>query len=212
MNDFLSFINDVIGDITMAFKYAELDFYKLKSEVTTIIDKAKSSGYGNPDFCSLAIKVIDSFETSVIIEAYYDKGSGKYQKFTGTLDIGMLSNIPVLAKNKLDKEGELEIKLDDFDDFNKVSEDDIIPTIDFKRLCNFYIKNAKRNPLRKELHITDEFFHYRVALTYVYENGEEEDRIKYFGYILDLPKDVADKIASDEDKSCCLDVTNNDKN
>ena len=204
MSNLFSFIKDVIEEFSVAYKYAELDFYKLKSDVISLINNAKNKGYGNPDFCSMQIKVISKIETSVIIEAYYKKVNGKYQKFTKTLDIGKLTNVPQLVSERLTSVGEVAIKLTDFINLYSVKEDDIIPTVEFKNLYGFSLKNAKGFPARKELHIKDELFYYKVVLVYVYENGEKEMRIKHFGNILDMPEEVATKITSSEDKACFI--------
>lgn len=204
MSNLFSFIKDVIEEFSVAYKYAELDFYKLKSDVISLINNAKNKGYGNPDFCSMQIKVISKIETSVIIEAYYKKVNGKYQKFTKTLDIGKLTNVPQLVSERLTSVGEVAIKLTDFINLYSVKEDDIIPTVEFKNLYGFSLKNAKGVPARKELHIKDELFYYKVVLVYVYENGEKEMRIKHFGNILDMPEEVATKITSSEDKACFI--------
>lgn len=204
MSNLFSFIKDVIEEFSVAYKYAELDFYKLKTDVISLINNAKNKGYGNPDFCSMQIKVISKIETSVIIEAYYKKVNGKYQKFTKTLDIGKLTNVPQLVGERLTTAGEVAIKLTDFINLYSVKEDDIIPTVEFKNLYGFSLKNAKGVPTRKELHIKDELFYYKVVLVYVYENGEKEMRIKHFGNIIDMPEEVAAKIASNEDKACFI--------
>lgn len=204
MSNLFSFIKDVIEEFSVAYKYAELDFYKLKTDVISLINNAKNKGYGNPDFCSMQIKVISKIETSVIIEAYYKKVNGKYQKFTKTLDIGKLTNVPQLVGKRLTTAGEVAIKLTDFINLYSVKEDDIIPTVEFKNLYGFSLKNAKGVPTRKELHIKDELFYYKVVLVYVYENGEKEMRIKHFGNIIDIPEEVAAKIASNEDKACFI--------
>lgn len=204
MSNLFSFIKDVIEEFSVAYKYAELDFYKLKTDVISLINNAKNKGYGNPDFCSMQIKVISKIETSVIIEAYYKKVNGKYQKFTKTLDIGKLTNVPQLVGERLTTAGEVAIKLTDFINLYSVKEDDIIPTVEFKNLYGFSLKNANGVPTRKELHIKDELFYYKVVLVYVYENDEKEMRIKHFGNIIDMPEEVAAKIASNEDKACFI--------
>lgn len=204
MSNLFSFIKDVIEEFSVAYKYAELDFYKLKTDVISLINNAKNKGYGNPDFCSMQIEVISKIETSVIIEAYYKKVNGKYQKFTKTLDIGKLTNVPQLVGERLTTAGEVAIKLTDFINLYSVKEDDIIPTVEFENLYGFSLKNAKGVPTRKELHIKDELFYYKVVLVYVYENGEKEMRIKHFGNIIDMPEEVAAKIASNEDKACFI--------
>lgn len=204
MSNLFSFIKDVIEEFSVAYKYAELDFYKLKTDVISLINNAKNKGYGNPDFCSMQIKVVSKIETSVIIEAYYKKVNGKYQKFTKTLDIGKLTNVPQLVSERLASNGEVNVKLTDFINLYSVKEDDITPTVEFKNLYGFSLKNAKGIPVRKELHIKDELFYYKAVLVYIYENGEKEMRIKHFGNILDMPEEVAAKIASNEDKACFI--------
>lgn len=208
MSEIFSFIKDVLEVVTDAYKYAELDFYKLKTEVLSLINKAQNKGYGYPDYGSLSIKVVNRYETTVVIEAYYNKGNGKFQKFKKTLDLGMLKNIPVSVKERLNRFGEVVIKLSDFKNLSTVSEKEIISNVEFKSIYKGTMTNAKAIPNKKELHITDELFYYKVSLVYVYDNGEKEIRTKYYGYINNIPKEVADKIALDEDKSCYIDVTN----
>lgn len=208
MSEIFSFIKDVLEVVTDAYKYAELDFYKLKTEVLSLINKAQNKGYGYPDYGSLSIKVVNRYETTVVIEAYYNKGNGKFQKFKKTLDLGILKNIPVSVKERLDRFGEVAIKLSDFKNLSTVSEKEITSNVEFKSIYKGTMTNAKAIPNKKELHITDELFYYKVSLVYVYDNGEKEIRTKYYGYINNIPKEVADKIASDEDKACYIDVTN----
>lgn len=208
MSELFSFIKDAFEVFADAYKYAELDFYKLKSEIIALLSKAKNKGYGTPDYCSLSIDVVNKYETTVVIEAYYNKTNGKYQKFKKTLDLGSLTNIPRIVKDRLDKVGNVSIKLSDFNNLYTISENDIIPTIEFKLLYNFSLRNAKSTPVKKELHITDELFYYKIILVYVYETGEKEMRVKYFGNIQGIPSEIIDKISSNEDKSCFIDVTN----
>lgn len=47
MQNFLSFLKECLDAFQVAYKYAELDFYKLRGEVTSLLDKARSKGYGN---------------------------------------------------------------------------------------------------------------------------------------------------------------------
>lgn len=208
MSELFNFIKDAFEVFTDAYKYAELDFYKLKSEILALLSKAKNKGYGIPDYCSLSIDVVNKYETSVVIEAYYNKTNGKYQKFKKTLDLGSLKNVPKIVKERLDKVGTVTIKISDINNLYTVSENDIVPTIEFKTLYNFSLRNAKSTPVKKELHITDELFYYKVILVYIYETGEKEMRVKYFGNIHNIPIEVIEKISSNEDKSCYIDVTN----
>lgn len=71
MGEIFSFIKDVFEVFADAYKYAELDFFKLKTEVLTLIHKANAKGYGTPDYASLSIKVESRIETTVVIEIYY---------------------------------------------------------------------------------------------------------------------------------------------
>lgn len=211
MSELFSFIKDVFEVFADAYKYAELDFFKLKTEVLSLIKKAKSHGYGMPDYASLYIKVENRYETIAVIEIYYNKGNGKFQKFKKTIDLGVLTNIPQTIKERLDRDGEVAIKLSDFNNMISVVENDIVPNVEFKHLYSFSLKNAKGVPAKKELHITDELFYYKVVLVYIYENGEKELRVKYFGQIVGLPEEVINKITTNEEKSCYIDVTNSTK-
>lgn len=209
MNSIVSFVKDLLDEFSEAYKYAELEFFKLKSEVIELINKAKAKGYGNPDYCELSIKVVNRIETNVIIEAYYKDGNGKFRRFTKKIDLGKLVDIPSVVKARLEKDSEVSIKLSDFHKLYEVEEKDITPSVDFKNLETFSLKNAKGMPARKELHIKDNLFYYQVVLVYVYLDGEKELRVKNFGIIENLPKEVLDKIESSEEKACFIDVTNN---
>ena len=205
MERLFSFIKEVVQEFSTAYKYAELDFYKLKSDVISLINNAKEKGYGNPDYCSMKIDIISNIETNVVIDAYYKKGNnGKYQKFTKTLDIGMLTNIPCQVKNRLDKFRNVEVKLDDFMGLYSVKENDIIPSVLFNHLYTFKLSNVKEVPIRKELHIKDNLFYYEVVLVYVFANGDKKMKVKHFGNIINMPEEVENKISSTEDRACFI--------
>lgn len=207
-NGFISIVKEFLEEFSEAYKYAELDFYKLKTEVVELMNKAKAKGYGNPDYCEMTIKIVNRMETDVTIQTYYKDGNGKYRRFTKNLDLGNLVNIPNLVNSRLKKDSKVSIKLTDFHKLYEAEEKDITPNVDFKNLYGFTLKNAKDIPARKELHIKDNLFYYQVILVYVYNNGEKEIRNKYFGNITNLPIEVLDKINSTEEKACYMDVTN----
>ncbi len=207
-NNFVSFVKEFLDEFAEAYKYAELEFYKLKTEVIELMNKARAKGYGNPDYCELSIKLVNRMETDVTIQTYYKDGNGKFRRFTKKLDLGKLVNIPSLVNSRLKKDSEVSIKLTDFQKLYEAEEKDITPTVDFKHLYNFSLKNANGTPVRKELHIIDNLFYYQVVLVYVYSDGEKEIRNKYFGTILNLPTEVMEKIESTEEKACYIVVTN----
>lgn len=208
MKDFFSIVKDFLDEFSEAYKYAELEFYKLMPEVVKLLNKAKSRGYGNPDYCELSIRVVNRMETDVTIQSFYKEDSGKFRRFTKKLDLGALVNIPHVVKARLEKSPEVSIRLTDFQKLYEINEKDIIPVVEFKHLNTFTLKGAKATPIRKELHIKDNLFYYQVILVYVYDNGEKEIRNKYFGVILDLPQEILDKIEMTEEKACYIDVTN----
>lgn len=208
MGNIISIIKDFLEEFSEAYKYAELDFYKLKSEVLFLMDKAKEKGFDNPDYCEMTIKVVNKTQTKVSIQTYY-KVNEKFRRFSKELDLGILVNIPAVVKNRLKENNEVKIRLTDFDNLYSVNEKDIIPTVEFEHLYHFTLKNAKGTPVRKELHIKDELFYYQVVLVYVYDNGEKNDcRVKNFGNIKNIPQEVISKITSTEEKACFIDVTN----
>ena len=207
-NGIISLIKEFLDEFSEAYKYAELEFYKLKTEVIELMNKARAKGYGNPDYCELSIKVVNRMETDVTIQTYYKDDNGKFRRFTKKLDLGKLVNIPSLVNSRLKKDSEVSIKLTDFQKLYEAEEKDITPTVDFKHLYTFSLKNAKGTPVRKELHIKDNLFYYQVVLVYVYSDGEKEIRNKYFGTILNLPTKVMEKIESTEEKAWYIDVTN----
>lgn len=208
MSNFLSFLKECLDAFQDAYKYAELDFYKLRGEVTSLLDKARSKGYGFPDYCEMSIHIVNSFETDVIIQSFYKGNNGKYYRFKKDLDLGKLTNVPHVVKERLNKEKEVTIKLNDFQDLYLIGENEIVPVCDFKRLHIFTFKNARGIPNRKEMYIKDNLFYYIVKCSYIYDNGERETRIKYYGNIQNLPLDIIDKINNDSDKECIIDVTN----
>ena len=207
MKRLLSIIADVIDEITSAYKYAEYDFYKLITDVSSLLDQASSKGYKNPDACSLTIKVVNKLITTVIIDSYYKKNNGKYQKFSKRLDIGTLINVPTNVRERLETENELIIKLSDLDTFRSVKQEEIVPSVLFSNLYNFKLKDVTEIPQKKELHITDSLFYYKVVFVYKYDNGVIKSKVKLFGHIEDLPSEINEKILSNDDRSCFLDVT-----
>ena len=206
MNNFFSAIKDILDEVAEAYKYAELDFYKLKGEIISLIDKAKSKGYGNPDYCEVNIVVVDRFETNVKIHIYYKGTEGKFHRFMKKLDLGKLTNIPNIIKARLANIGEVSFKLSDYHSLYSINESLISPNVDFKYLYSFTLKDARTIPSRKELHIKDELFYYKVDLVYVYDDGQTERRVKYFGTILNMPADVQEQIVNSDDHGCSLDI------
>ena len=208
MNDLISFLRGCLDAFQVAYKYAELDFYKLRGEVISLLDKARIKGYSYPDYCEMRIQIINSFETNVTIQSFYKGENGKFYRFKKDLDLGKLSNIPYVVKKRLDADGEVSIKLTDFTSLYAIGDNQIVPVGDFKRLHIFTFKDAQGDPVRKEMYIKDDLFYYTVKCSYVYENGEKETRIKYYGVIQNLPQDVIERINNDEEKECFIDVTN----
>ena len=202
-----SIFKEVFDVISDAFKYVELDFYKLKSEVLSLIKKAENRGYEDPNYCSMKIRWVDKFQTLVTIEAYYDKRNGKFQKFNKELDLGALTNIPESIKKKLEEKGELEIRLTDVSKLLVVDQKDITPSIDFSNLYNFSFRNSQGTPIRKEIHFTNELFYFKVILRYIYEDSSREDRVKYFGIIKNMPETILKRISESENSSCSIEIT-----
>lgn len=208
MQNFLSFLKECLDAFQVAYKYAELDFYKLRGEVTSLLDKARSKGYGNPDYCEMNIQVVNSYETDVTIQSFYKGNNGKYYRFKTDLDLGKLTNVPYIVRSQLRNEKEVTIRLTDFHTLYAIGDNEIVPMGDFKRLHIFTFKDAKGVPSRKEMLIKDDLFYYTVKCSYIYDNGEKETRIKYYGTIQNLPQDIIDKINNDSEKECIIDVTN----
>lgn len=206
MKRLISIIADVIEEITSAYKYAEYDFYKLVNDVSSLLEQANSKGYNNPDACSLSIKVVNKLLTTAIIDSYYRKDNGKFQKFSKKLDIGKLTNVPINVQKRLDIQKELLIKLSDLDTFRSIKVEDIIPSVLFSNLYNFKLKDIVEIPQKKELHITDNLFYYKVVFVYKYDSGIINSRIKYFGHIDDLPLEINERLLSNDDRTCSLDL------
>lgn len=208
MQNLLSFLKECLDAFQVAYKYAELDFFKLRGEITSLLDKARAKGYGNPDYCEMNIQIKSSFETDVTIQSFYKGNNGKYYRFKKNLDLGKLTNIPHIINNRIKNEKEVTIKLTDFQNLYTIGDDEITPIGDFKRLHIFTFKDAKGTPTSKEMLIKDELFYYMVKCSYIYDNGEKETRIKYYGTIQNLPQDIIDKINYDSEKECIINITN----
>lgn len=119
-----------------------------------------------------------------------------------------MSNVPTNVRKRLDVEKELTIRLSDLDSFKSVRQDEIIPSVLFSNLYNFKLKDVTETPQKKELHITDNLFYYKVVFVYKYDNGVTNTKVKFFGHIEELPSEINEKILSNDDRSCFLDVTN----
>ncbi|MBD5325235.1 MAG: hypothetical protein HDS04_00975, partial [Bacteroides sp.] len=194
------FISNFLSAWDEAYKYAELDFYKLRNEVTSLLDRARSKGYANPDYCEIRIHIVNSYKTDVFVEAYY-KRDGKFFRFKKNLDLGKLVNIPCTIASVLREKGEVSVKLSDFQSLYSIKDDVIKPVGDFRGIHSFTFSGVSEQPVSKELVIKDELFYYQVDCSYVYTSGRKEIRTKYFGYITNLPEDVKNSILSSEDHS-----------
>ena len=188
-----------------AYKYAELDFYKLRNEVTSLLDQARSKGYANPDYCELRIHVVNSYETSAQIEAYY-KRDGKFFRFKKNLDLGQLVNVPYTVASELRRKGEVSVKFSDFQTLYSIKDDAITPKGDFRCIHSFTFSGVSIQPMSKELTIKDELFYYKVDCSYIYHDGHKETRTKYYGSIANLPEDVKNAIDNSDCHSCHMTV------
>lgn len=188
-----------------AYKYAELDFYKLRNEVTSLLDHAHSKGYANPDYCELHIHVVNSYETDVQIEAYYNR-NGKFFRFKKSLDLGKLVNVPYTVGSELRRNGEVSVKLSDFQTLYSIKDDAIVPKGDFRRIHSFTFSGVPIQPMSKEIVIKDELFYYKVDCSYIYHDGHMETRTKYYGSIANLPEDVKSAIENSDSQSCHMKV------
>lgn len=199
------FLSNFLSAWDEAYKYAELDFYKLRNEVISLLDRARSKGYANPDYCELRVRVINSFETDVVIEAYYNR-DGKFYRFKKNLDLGKLVNVPYTIASELNRKGEVSVKLSDFQTLYAIKDDAIVSTGDFRRIHSFTFSGVSIQPKAKELSIKDELFYYQVDCSYIYHDGHKETRTKYYGYLSNLPEDVKNAILTSEDHSCRMSV------
>lgn len=194
-------ISNFLSAYEEAYKYAELDFYKLRNEVIAILDRARSKGYANPSYCELHIHVVNSFQTDVLIETYY-KRDDKFFRFKKELDLGKLVNVPYTVASELSRKGEVSIKLSDFQTLYSIKDEAIIPQGDFRRIHSFTFTGVTVQPMSKELSIKDELFYYQVDCSYIYKEGHRETRTKYYGLLTNLPDDVKNAILTSEDHSC----------
>lgn len=199
------FLSNFLSVWDEAFKYAELDFYKLRNEIMSLLDRARSKGYANPDYCELQIHVVNSYETDVSIEAYYNRNR-KFFRFKKNLDLGKLINVPYTIASELSRKGEVSIKLSDFQTLYSIRDETIIPKGDFRRIHSFTFSGVSVQPMSKELSIKDELFFYQVDCSYIYQDGHRETRTKYYGYISNIPEDVKNVILTSEEHLCKMTV------
>ena len=209
-----SFLTDLKSTYSYAYKYAEFDFFKLKDEIVNLLRSADSKGYNNPECGFIEIEVIDSIQTIVCIDFYFKKTDKKVQRFSRKLDIGMLTLIPEIIKEKITNERKVRIELDmsDMHSIYMVSSKVIIPTDTFINLVHFKFKNEEKIPVYKELSIKDELFYYTIDATCYYDTKHniKETKRRYVGYIKNIPADVLLKINDNPDRKITLDVTPSD--
>ena len=206
MNTLKNRIDSFLEAFADAYKYAELDFYKIRGEILTLLNRARSKGYENPDYCELTICVVSKIETDITISAFYKSQDGRFYRFKRALDLGKLINIPNIVNERLKKGEPVSIRISDFQNLYAISENDITPVGDFNKIQIFTFKDVVALPKHKEVSIKDELFYYVVNCTYVYEE-KRETRTKYFGTLKNLPDDVVQKIASSENHECSIIVT-----
>lgn len=208
MKQIIDFLKDCLDVFSDAYKYAELDFFKLRNEITSLLDKARSKGYDEPAYCELIIDQRSSYETLVLIQVFY-KRNGKFYRFKKELDLGALVNVPLTVKNKLNADSKVTIKLSDFHSLYSVRDTDIKPAVEFDYLQgNAHIGGDMKNvvPLKTLLSIKDELFYYVVELSCYYDNNHEETRVKYFASIKNLPMDIQNGLNNSEEKRVTIEI------
>lgn len=193
-----------------AYKYAEFDFYKIKTEVINLLKVANGRGYSIPMYCEVAIDVVNKHHTDVLIQLIYNK-DGKYIRFKKSLDLGVLVNIPLVVKNRLDQDSKVTFKIEDIQGLYVIGENDIKTSVEYKALETFKFTNISEEPTQKILTIKDDLFYYIVECTCVFDGGRKETRKKYYAEIQNLPSEIIDKIITSDDYQCSLDVTHANK-
>lgn len=206
MNTLKTRIGSFLEAFADAYKYAELDFYKLRGEILTLLNRARSKGYENPDYCELTITIASRIETDVTISAFYKSSDGKFYRFKRALDLGRLVNIPHIVNERLKKGEPVSIRISDFQSLYAISENDINPSGDFNKIQIFTFKDVTVSPKRKEISIKDELFYYVVNCTYIYED-RRDTRTKYYGTLRNLPDDIIQKISTSENHECSVEIT-----
>lgn len=201
-----SMFKDCLEAFAEAYKYAEFDFYKIKTEVINLLKVANGKGYSDPMYCEVAIDIVNKHQTDVLIQLIYN-AEGKYIRFKKSLDLGSLVNIPLVVKNRLDQDSKVTFKIDDIQGLYVISESDIKSSVEFKSLENFTFTNVAEIPNQKILTIKDELFYYTVECTYVFEGGRKETRKKYYAEIRNIPTEIIDRIINSDEYQCSLDVT-----
>ncbi|MDD5791005.1 MAG: hypothetical protein PUD22_00275 [Erysipelotrichaceae bacterium] len=203
-------IRSILDAFAEAYKYAEFDFYKIKTEVINLLKVANEKGYSTPMYCEVAIDVINKHRTDVLIQLIYNK-EGKYIRFKKNLDLGMIVNIPIVVKNRLDQESKVTFKIEDIQGLYVIAESDIKTSIEYKSLETFKFTNIKEEPIQKILTIKDDLFYYTVECVCAFDDGRKETRKKYYAEIRNLPIEVINKILASDDYQCSLDVTHANK-
>lgn len=206
MGKILDYLGECLEAFSEAYKYAELDFFKLKGEVISLIDRARSKGYDLPSYCELAISIISPYQTDVTIQAIYKK-DGKFFRFKKTIDVGKLVHIPQTINSRLLAEHKVTIKLEDYANLYAVKESEIAPEVNFKALQSFTFKNVSDVPTKKEIMIQDELFYYTVSASYIFDDKPKKTSRKYYAVINNMPDDVYSAIADSEEHECTIDVS-----
>jgi hypothetical protein len=189
-----------------ALKYANYNFFQLKEEVVSLVQRGRQYGYDVPNYCKITVKnSAKRYDYPVLIDLYYKDKDNDQQviHLPQELLIGVFTTIPTPIKERLERKGFVEIVVENLAELFISASEEVSKPISFSSISSF---SSNREILSSRVvTIKDELFAYRVK--YLYNTPKSKGNVKVVSYadIANMPEDVKKILESDGICSLFLD-------
>lgn len=201
-------IKDFLSDITRTYGNAVFPFCNFKDRVLELYQKAYRKGFTNPFYCDIIIEKKDSEYYSIIHLYYKLAKEGKVQKFEKEENYGELEDIPPIIEDVLNRDGKVQIKIENITNLLTARDLTIKHSIkfsDIKKFINELANKYELNYSTATITLVDELFYTRMIISYMV-NGNTKRYQTAFRAVLNYPHDILEQLLDSEDSSVTFEL------
>lgn len=168
------------SELAQVAKTSNLDFYKFRNEIVSLVRHGVRTGYTKPATCRMEIRKTDDKDVfSVKIEVYFLVDEGKFQKISKQYSVFGFSYIPNGINEILEKNGLAKVT------FNASEIQDIVMNMEKEvydsrnRPLSYWIKktikeSSNNDHVRYRVKLDDIVLYYRARLYSLSANNDEQ--------------------------------------
>lgn len=201
-------IKDLISGITRTYGNAVFPFCNFKDRVLELYQKAYRKGFTNPVYGDIAIEKRGGEYTSIIHLYYKLDKEGKVQKFEKEEDYGELEDVPPMIDEVLQRDGKVQIKIENITNLLSARDLSIKRSIRFSDIESIVDDVANKHDLNYtsvSVTLIDELFYTRMVLNYTVHGKTKRYQAAYRA-ILNYPSDILEQLLDSEDSSVSFEL------